>query len=756
MPTIDLSIPLVETAVRATMVLLGALGLAAVLRQAAAATRHALWTATTGALLALPLLQGVLPRIPIGWLPPVAAEPLPVADLTGITAAPDGDLVLFEGGAALTTPTPVVAQASAGVSLGTALTLVWVLGLIGFALPLALGHLRARRLVRGAASCHDGRLLVRFVAAAHAVQVRESVTLLLSDAVRTPMTGGMLRPVVLLPSAAIGWSDDCLDAVLRHELVHVRRRDALRQLGTRLSVALYWFHPLAWRAARHGALAREQAADEAVVGLGTRPSRYARHLLDLADPVAAPLAVPALVRLDHPHLEERVMAILRAAPVPASRRQTLLATLGIAAWTLGVAAVGPATAQVPLPPRPAAAPAPPLAPSALSAVAAPARPAAPSAPAALPVPAAPRAPAPPPKPEPGRFDCDFDGTGYRTGNTDRNVSTRMHTSTVDGIRICVAVRGRLSDDAGFIPTGRLPAGVVMTLAASGPEGTQRLVVTGTGSGNNHEWFVNDRERPFDAAAAEWRDAMMALAEASIEKSRIRGQEARLRGEVARATGDEARLRGQIARIRGEQAAAEARIAARSAGVIASRQAAEVRAASQARLAEVEARQADAAARIQERTQVTEVRMRARQEALEARLADEDLEPRERQRVERELEAAQEAMVRDQARLEQEVRRMEREVNQLREREARVAARVIEESSRRDTELREREVRARGNASAEARIRAIEERMAGAEVAGRVRQAEERIEELQADRRIAEIDARMAPLEARLRAAIRKL
>ena len=70
--------------------------------------------------------------------------------------------------------------------------------------------------------------------------------------------------------------------MLTHEMIHVRRRDVLRQLMVRAVLALYWFHPLSWVAARLAAIASEEACDEEVLALGTRPSQYATHLLSLA------------------------------------------------------------------------------------------------------------------------------------------------------------------------------------------------------------------------------------------------------------------------------------------------------------------------------------------------------------------------------------------------------------------------------------------------------------------------------------------
>ncbi len=749
-----------ELALRATVLLGGALLLARALRGASAASRHAYWTITTIALLLLPFLQARLPIIPLEWLssPRLVEQPAidVVDDATG--AATFGATVLVDRG---TIAAPPASAPPRPARRGSLLLVLWLAGLAGFAVPIAIGIRRARRLVSRADHCHDGRVLARFVAICHEVGLRRHVRLLLSDEARTPMTGGIARPVVLLPRAATGWSDDCLDAVLRHELVHVRRFDSVRQLASRWSVACYWFHPLAWRVARCGALAREQACDEAVLAFGTRPSRYARHLLELAEPGGPGVLVPALVRLDHPHLEERVMAILQVSDKPASRRRSILVSLGVLAWSVAVVAVGPAHAQVPAPPAPPEAPAPPLevpappappADRAVLAVMAPTPPAPPSADMA------PLPPLPPPAPlapvigsVDGRVDCEQVGGGYRTGS-DRSGPVRMMSTTMDDdLRVCVAVRGAYRDGDEFPPTGTLRDGLVVTMATSGPSGSQRLEIVGNGRANEQHWFVDGRERPFDASAAEWRDALVAFVRTSSEKSKIRGQEAELRGEIARARGDEARMRGEVASIRGRDAAYAGRIASAQAAGTADRMA-----VAQARVAEASVRQAEAESR-------RVVRQRDAEMARQVRAAERDAERAEVVAGSGSNADAVSARAR---------------VAELRSRQAEEVASVRAESAARASAMRESADRVRSEAAArtadavartnqrvvearaardayraDERVAEVEARIRGAGVAGRVAESERKIDALEVDRRIAEIDARLEPLGARLRKAI---
>src|SRR5205085_4238148 len=97
-----------------------------------------------------------------------------------------------------------------------------------------------------------------------------------------PMTAGLLQTAIFLPADAADWTQERREAVLLHELAHVRRGDLSTQLVARLAVALYWCNPLVWVAWRAFVKEREHAADDAVLLSGARASDYADHLLSVA------------------------------------------------------------------------------------------------------------------------------------------------------------------------------------------------------------------------------------------------------------------------------------------------------------------------------------------------------------------------------------------------------------------------------------------------------------------------------------------
>jgi BlaR1 peptidase M56 len=98
----------------------------------------------------------------------------------------------------------------------------------------------------------------------------------------TPLTCGVLRPLILLPASALDWNAPLLQAVLLHESAHVQRRDCLAKYVAQASRGLLWWNPLAWMSAARLFHEQELACDDAVLSAGVAPEDYAGALLDTA------------------------------------------------------------------------------------------------------------------------------------------------------------------------------------------------------------------------------------------------------------------------------------------------------------------------------------------------------------------------------------------------------------------------------------------------------------------------------------------
>jgi bla regulator protein BlaR1 len=158
---------------------------------------------------------------------------------------------------------------------------------------------------------------------------------LLSDEVRAPMTVGILRPAILLPSSLPGaLTDRELEDVIAHESEHVRRRDVLRNMIQELVIAVWWFHPLVHRLARESRAIREECCDDALLASGRcEKAQYARTLLQAATFAAHEGRTVAAIAESPHELLRRVRRIADRQFVP-SRRLGILATLAILLFAL--------------------------------------------------------------------------------------------------------------------------------------------------------------------------------------------------------------------------------------------------------------------------------------------------------------------------------------------------------------------------------------------------------------------------------------
>jgi beta-lactamase regulating signal transducer with metallopeptidase domain len=156
----------------------------------------------------------------------------------------------------------------------------------------------------------------------------------LSADVDSPVTFGLLAPVILLPERFPSMDSRFQSAIACHELLHVRRRDWAHHLSEEIVRAVFWFHPaIAWLIARVR-LAREQVVDLEVVKLTNARKSYLEALLAFTDAHASISAVPAPPFLAERQLAERVALMLKEVRMSRTR---LIASLTAISCCLGLA-----------------------------------------------------------------------------------------------------------------------------------------------------------------------------------------------------------------------------------------------------------------------------------------------------------------------------------------------------------------------------------------------------------------------------------
>lgn len=173
--------------------------------------------------------------------------------------------------------------------------------------------------------------------------LRRPVALRLSEEVAEPGVWGVWRPVVILPvSMPEHLSREELDAVLLHELVHVRRWDNLVSHLHMVLRSVLWFHPLVWMLDQRLLEERERACDEEVVRLSGDAGTYLRSLAKvLRFGVSRGLAgVSAANGSDLPHRIHRLRGPL---PAGSALRHRLAFALAVGLFTVSSLAAGPWT-----------------------------------------------------------------------------------------------------------------------------------------------------------------------------------------------------------------------------------------------------------------------------------------------------------------------------------------------------------------------------------------------------------------------------
>jgi TonB family protein len=170
---------------------------------------------------------------------------------------------------------------------------------------------------------------------------RDGAALLLSNGVAGPVTFGAIRPVVLLPAQFPEFEPQVQEAILCHELLHVRRRDWLFMVAEEMVRTVFWFHPAIWWLLGEIGLAREQEVDRQVVALTRSREEYVDALLAIAGARPQLDLAPAPLFLRKRHLKQRVVSILKEVRMSKTRLvSSMAAALGIlvaACWLVTAA-----------------------------------------------------------------------------------------------------------------------------------------------------------------------------------------------------------------------------------------------------------------------------------------------------------------------------------------------------------------------------------------------------------------------------------
>jgi uncharacterized protein (TIGR03435 family) len=209
---------------------------------------------------------------------------------------------------------------------------VWLVGIVVVLLRGLIGWVRISRMVRKAASVGEGPEVDALRRLESSLGVRKPIKLVLSPDWMEPGIFGIFRPVLIWPEGISKHLDDRhIEAILAHEVSHVRRHDNLTAVLHMLVEAVFWFHPLVWWMGARLEEERERACDEEVSLLCNQPHVYAESILRVCKFCSeSPLAcVSGITGAD---LKKRIMQIMTERVVRKLDlgRKLLLVTVGLA------------------------------------------------------------------------------------------------------------------------------------------------------------------------------------------------------------------------------------------------------------------------------------------------------------------------------------------------------------------------------------------------------------------------------------------
>ena len=428
------------------------------------------------------------------------------------------------------------------------LTIAWLAGVILLLARMTGGWWHVRRLHRTALSSPSSRWQTACRRLAYGLGLPAAAHVVELSLVDVPTVVGWLRPAILLPIAALAsLSPLQIEAILAHELAHIRRHDYAVNLLQTIAETLLFYHPAVWWVSNRIRVEREHCCDDIAVAICGDPVSYAQALAELETwrTTSTTMALAATGG----SLLDRVRRILqvpiaddpRSPGWAATLALTIIFTVGAggvqhlpwiatqgdaraAAQQVGFVSGGiaggvrariavirdaplaqsdgqrrpvpPASPEPPAPPAPPPPPAPPDPPPPPPAppadvIAPPAPPPTPPAPPAPPVPPAPPAPPSPPSPPAPPAPGSFSGSSHGD----------WHMQWSDGAnRLDVRLRGTVTFTDDLTDVKSLSDGGTLTIRDMSTHIPHTVEITDANGAIEHAYFIAGVKRPWDEEA----------------------------------------------------------------------------------------------------------------------------------------------------------------------------------------------------------------------------------------------------------------
>ncbi|PKM95551.1 MAG: hypothetical protein CVU84_05665 [Firmicutes bacterium HGW-Firmicutes-1] len=167
--------------------------------------------------------------------------------------------------------------------LPTILPIVWLIGVLFCTFRIIIGLYGIHKIVKNcdriiAYDYHEDNLINSIK---KTLKIKRPVKIIESSCVSSPVTFGVIKPLIILPSQCALWTDERWIIVLTHEMFHIKNFDSIHNLFVQALCAVFWFNPLISKTGRILREEREGACDDFVIKSGITPHIYATHLIEM-------------------------------------------------------------------------------------------------------------------------------------------------------------------------------------------------------------------------------------------------------------------------------------------------------------------------------------------------------------------------------------------------------------------------------------------------------------------------------------------
>ena len=178
------------------------------------------------------------------------------------------------------------------------------------------------------------------------LQLSKKVKLLISKHVQVPVMIGFLKPLIILPVIMFNnLTAEQLEAILLHELAHIKRNDYLLNIFQSIVETILFFNPFVWLISKSIRIEREHCCDDLVITGQVQPLHYAKALVALEEYRLTANALAMAAANDKQHLFHRIKRIMEMKTKNINYTQKLLAVLIIAVGLISIAWLNPASVK---------------------------------------------------------------------------------------------------------------------------------------------------------------------------------------------------------------------------------------------------------------------------------------------------------------------------------------------------------------------------------------------------------------------------